>query len=182
MGKIKKSIQLFLLRRAMKRLSYRHRVVGYHHATRVALLYNATPDGKSAFINKLTKDLENDGKSVFTLGFFNQKRIPEEIMVVEKGDFVARKSFSIWMQPTSDVVRKFVEQSYDLLIDLTVQGPYMAKYIAGITKASYKTGVHHPDYLSVYDLLLHVNDQITDEQLADHVIHYLKIIKTPEEK
>ena len=166
----------------MKRHAYHRRVVGYDDAKRVALIFDAGTNGKPNFINKIIGNLEHDGKHVTTLGFFNQKRIPEGIKIGEKVGFVARKSFSVWMRPKSDVVRNFIEQRYDLLIDLTVQGPFMVKYVAGITKASYKAGVHHPDYLGVYDLLLQVNEQATDEELAVHAIHYLKIIKTPEEK
>ncbi len=182
MGKIKRVIQLYLLRRAMKRLDYRRRVVGYHNARRVALLYDAGSDGRPAFINTIINQLEHDGKSVLTLGYFNQKRIPEGVMTHEKVGFFSKKCFSLLMRPKSEVVRNFIDQPHDLLIDFTVQTHYMVKFVAGITKAFYKAGAHHPDYLSVFDLLLHLEEQTTDEKLADHVIHYLKIIKTPEEK
>ncbi len=182
MGKIKRYIQLFLLRRAMKKPEYKKRVVSYDNAKRVALLFDAGADGRPAFINKIINNLEHDGKSTFALGFFNQKRIPESLMINEKAGFVSKNCFSVWMRPKSDVVRSFVDQPYDLLIDLTTKGPFMVKYVAGITRASYKAGVHHPDFLTIYDLLLHIEDQTTDEKLADHAIHYLKIIKTPEEK
>ncbi len=182
MGKVKRSIQLYLLRRAMKKLEYKKRVVSYDNAKRVGLFFDAGADGRPAFINKIINNLEHDGKSVFVLGFFNQKKIPEGLKNNEKAGFVSKNCFSVWMRPKSDVVRNFVDQPYDLLIDLTVQGHFMVKYVAGITKASYKAGVHHSDYLCVYDLLLHLDEQTTDEKLADHAIHYLKILKTPEEK
>ncbi len=166
----------------MKRRQYRRCVVGYGNAKRIALLYDAGPDGKTAFINKIINNLEHDGKIVRAIGFFNQKRIPEGVIVNQKVGFFSKKSFSVWMYPKSETVRKFIDQPYDLLIDLTVQPHFMVKYVAGITKASYKAGAHHSDYLSVFDLLLYVDEQTTDEKLANHAIHYLKIIKTPEAK
>ncbi len=164
----------------MKRLEYSRRVVGYQNAQYVALLYDAGTDGKSEFINKIINSLERDGKSVLTLGYFNQKRIPEEAKHNEKVGFFSKNCFSLLMRPKSEAVRNFIDQQYDLLIDLTVQTHYMVKFVAGITKAYYKAGAHHPDYLSVFDLLLQVDPQTSDAELADHAIHYLKIIKTPE--
>ncbi len=166
----------------MKSLDYRRFVVGYSKAKQVAVLYDAGSDGRPAFISQIMNRLKKDGKNVVALGFFNQKRMPEGVQAIEGVHYCSRKSFSIWMRPKSQAVGQFLEQSYDLLIDLTTKGPFMVKYVAGITRASYKAGVHHPDFLTIYDLLLHIEDQTTDEKLADHAIHYLKIIKTPEEK
>lgn len=166
----------------MKRREYHRRVVGYDNARRVALLYDASPDGRPAFINKLINNLERDGKNVTALGFFNKKKIPEGVIASQKAAFFSRRSFSVWMRPKSDEVRSFIDQPHDLLIDLTVHPHFLVKLVAGITKAAYKAGVHHPDFLSVFDLLLHVDEQTSDEKLADHAIHYLKIIKTPKAK
>ena len=182
MGKIKRVIQLFLLRRAMKKLEYERRVVGYDKAKNIALLFDAGTDGRPVFISQIINKLRNDGKLVSALGFFNQKRIPEGIKSIDGVSYCSKRSFSLWMQPGSETVKAFVKKPYELMIDLTIDDSFMVKYVAGITKAFYKAGAHHPDYLSVYDLLLHIDHKTTDEKLADYAVHYLKIIKTPEEK
>ncbi len=179
--KIIRTFRLFLLRRALKSLKRRRRVIGYEKARLLALLYNTPEDDQPAFLNRLVNQLQTEGKTVDAVGFFNNRIIPENVNPSPPVRLCHKNDFAWTMRPKTAFLKDFVAREYDILIDLSSSEAYQMKYLAALSPAMYKVGANHPDFIDIYDLIINVNEQCKADELAKHVIHYLKVIKTPVE-
>lgn len=166
------------MRRLLKSVKRPRRVVDYASAGTIALLFGYDREEDARAAGALIKQLQEDGKSVSALGFVNAGNVPEEITPPEHARLCCRKDFSWLLKPKRDFLEKFTRREFDILIDLSSQHAYPMKFMAARSGAMFKTGAAHPDTNDAYDLIMQVEEDCPAAELARHIIHYLKIIKT----
>ncbi len=174
-------LRLFIIKRALKRLTREREIISYARAKRIGLLCGHGDEDHLAFLRSFIKTLEEDNKQVDALGFYQKKRKKENPILPGPIKWCTNTDFTLFLQPKIEHIKQFATQQFDILIDLSSPKAYPLKYIAAIAPAIYKAGANHSDHLNIFDLVLHVKEDCTAADLADHTIHYLKIIKTPEE-
>lgn len=177
--KIKYRIRLGLLRRSLKLPRVNRQVMGYDQARTMVLFYDMPPDATDHFIVRLIGQLKSDGKKVHDAGFINIASIPQDGKLPMHLNVFCKKDFRWNLRPRPMYLKDMLIKEYDILLDLSSLAAWPMKQMAAASRAKYKVGAHHPDYNAIYDLIIKVDDQCPDEELAKHAIHYLKIIKTP---
>ena len=166
------------MRRLLKSVNRRRRVVDYASAGKVALLFGFDREEDPRTAAALVKQLKDDGKEINALGFVNAAQVPEEVSVSEHTQLCCKKDFSWLLKPKRGFLKEFANREYDILIDLSSQQAYPMKFMAARSGAHFKTGAAHPDTNDVFDLIMQVEEDCPAAELARHIIHYLKIIKT----
>ncbi len=179
--KIKRKIRILLKRRALRSFARERHVVSYSMANHFAILFEMDSKDVLASITPFVKQLQIDNKELCFIAYYPRKRMLEAQDVPKEVTSVIRKDFTLFMQPGNEVLRQFLKKEFDILIDLSSHKAFPMKMLAALSKAKYKVGANHPDYFDIYDLILDVKDNCLPSELAKHVIHYLKIIKTPAE-
>jgi cell division protein FtsI/penicillin-binding protein 2 len=174
-------IRLFLIRRAMKRVDRERKVVSYAGATHIGVLCEPDRDDNTDFLNRFINKLKADNKKVTAIGYYSKKRMPDVSTLPQITQWFTRKDFSLFLRPQRVELQEYAKRRFDILIDLTTAGNYPMKYIAAISSASYKTGAHNSNYLNIFDFVIQVKEDCPASDFAEHIIHYLKIIKTPGE-
>lgn len=180
--KIIRWVRLFLIRRAMTQIVRQRKVISYARARQIGLLCEADGRDEMAFLNRFIEKLEADGKQITSIGYFSKKHMTDISTMPEAVQWFRRKDFSMFLRPKAAQLQNFARQPFDILIDLTSAKAHQMKYIAAISTASFKAGSHNQDYMNIFDLVLQVKVNCPVSEFAEHVIHYLKIIKTPGEK
>ncbi len=155
-------------------------MVSYAMAKRIALIYENDCDEIPDYLKQLLHRFSDDQKQTRVLVYYSGKKEKEEDISQNENCF-SRSDFSLFMKPKKDILKNFIGQKFDILLDLTSPEAFCAKYIAAVSQAVYKVGSMHEDYTDIYDLILHVRDDFTASELADCAMHYLTIIKTKEE-
>jgi len=178
--KIKYRIRLALLRRSLKTPRQNRQVMGYDQAATMALLYDLPTGASGDFIARFIGQLKSDGKQVDNAGLYCAASFPADIQVPTHLNVFCKKDFRWDLRPAALYLKELIEREYDLLLDLSSRDSWPMKLIAAASRAKYKVGAHHPDFYQIYDLIIKVDAECKDEDLAAHAVHYLKIIKTPE--
>ncbi len=163
--------------RTLKSLKRKRQVVSYDRARSIAILFAAGENGLPPFLKRLIQLFKSDGKVAVAIGYTCD--VADTAKVTEDIQLCNRKDFFWHAKPKAAFLNDFVNREYDILIDLTASGIMQMKLLAAASKAKYKTGAHHPDFLAIFDLNIKVNDDCGDEEMANHIVHYLKLIKTP---
>ncbi len=166
------------MRRLLKSSKRRRRMVDYASAGKIALLYGYDRAEDSRAAIDLINQLQADGKSVSALGFVNAGAVPEEISSPDHARLCCRKDFSWSLRPRRGFLKEFTGKEFDILIDLSSHQAHPMKFMAARSGAMFKTGAANPDTNDVYDLIMQVEEGCPAAELARHIIHYLKIIKT----
>ena len=165
------------MRQTLKSLKRKPQVISYDRARSIAILFAAGEDGPPLFLKRLIKHFRSDGKAAVALGYTSNLADPAK--VTKEIQLCNRKDFFCHAKPKALFLRDFVVRDCDILIDLTASDNMQMKLIAAASNAKFKAGAHHPDFLAIFDLNIKVSDDCGDEELASHIVHYLKLIKTP---
>ena len=178
---LRKKIQYYILRIHMARKENERAkmVMGLDEADKIGIVYDASTAADYRLIAANVKLLQDLGKKVKCIGFVQQKKLPGFIHHHVNWTFCQKRDFAWNMKPKTHPMNEFVSDQLDILIDLSSSELFYTKYLAGISKAKYKVGKFNPEQIDIFDLLMQVPDDANVQELMDHIIHYLKIIKKP---
>jgi len=177
--KIKHWIRMFFFRREMKKASRKKEVMGLEESRNIGLLYEASGEEIYRMAADLAKELQKSGKKVKALGFIPHKTKPDYLLDQLNFSYFSKKDFKWNLRLRTDTVKEFVTTEFDILIDLSPSDLLLVKHLGGLSKARYKTGKYHPEYVEVFDLMLQVDDDFPMNELIEHTLSYLKMIKKP---
>lgn len=127
-------------------------------------------DQKDTF-ELVEKELKKAGIKTNGLCYSHSKKIviPDEI----KG---FTRKHSNWSEiPKHDLAEDFIQQKFDILIDLTGQKYFQMIYVTALSVAAFKIG-YAGKAANYFDLNIEFKDQPEPEQLASQIIYYLKRI------
>lgn len=120
---------------------------------------------------RLQIELSLAGLTVESLCYVSAKKgvLPDEI----KG--FTRKQTSWSEVPELGLVDDFIQQKFDILIDLTGQQYFPVVYITALSEAAFKIGSAGKS-ANYFDLNIEFSEQPEHNLLADQILYYLKRI------
>lgn len=124
------------------------------------------------------KVMENQGKSVHIIAMQNQDI---NFVVTHQATSICRAKTDInfWGLPSSDSIKHFSSQHFDLLIDTIGEENFFSQYIALRTPASLKIVYATPteDPTEVFDLIIRGDGRVELKSFFNNIIEYLGMIK-----
>lgn len=95
----------------------------------------------------------------------------------EKVTYLNPKSISFLAKPNKIIIGKFIKETPDVLLDLTMTECFPLKYLAGASKAHCKCGISKEDY-SLYDLEIRGDRNMSRMELLEQIMYYLNTIQS----
>lgn len=176
---LKRKIAQGKLRREFKNLKRVGKVKNLEEALSVGIIYQVDREETYHLVKKYVRFLkEHEGiRKIMALGFIDVKELPPEYQSKLEFDFFTRKELSRFLKPGGITVTNFINEDYDILIDLTNEQIIPLRYILNYSRARFKVGVYSEENEKFYDLMISMKKyNIVD--FIDQVNHYLKIINT----
>jgi hypothetical protein len=99
----------------------------------------------------------------------------QEIAPSDKVVFLTKQSVSAFGKPNDTIIKNFLKEESDIVIDLTEKEIFPIKYLLGISTAHCRCGLKKADYH--YDFEISENGQVRRIDLLDQILYYLKTIK-----
>jgi hypothetical protein len=178
--KIRDWVLKLLIKRAMKRKICGDKSISLQRSKKIGIL--AFLDREEDFHRVVTfkKSLEAEGKKVMALGFFPRKNVPDFYLVQSQIDVFTKRDVNFFGVPKGAFVRSFINEKFDILIDVSIEESSALAYIAGVSAAGIKVGKYRKKMLYVYDLLIkHPHDMPFDEYVST-LKSYLLLLNTSE--
>lgn len=148
-------------------------------AKNIALVFDAGIEDELDLIKDFIKDIRDLKKSVKSVGFFNLKQVPPLQYSKLEYDFISQKELNWWGMPSDDFIKTFINEEFDILIDLTIKDYFPLKYIAATSKAKFKICAYNENKIKDFDLLLDISKDSSIKNLLKQVKHYLNFINKP---
>jgi hypothetical protein len=98
--------------------------------------------------------LREHRKRVKVIGFFTTKQIPDMAYSKLEYDFFSPKELNWFGKPSSVFIQNFMDEEYDLLIDLNIHNLFPLRYISALSKANFKVGKYYENDLDLYDMMI----------------------------
>ncbi|MBL7884451.1 MAG: hypothetical protein JNL69_10315, partial [Bacteroidia bacterium] len=103
----------------------------------VGILFDSSNPEDFELVKRYVVYLREHTKKVKVIGFFSSKNIPSLTYSKLEYDFFSLKELNWLGKPTSNIIDNFINEEYDLLIDLNIHDHFALKYIASLSKAKF---------------------------------------------
>jgi hypothetical protein len=151
------------------------------NARQIGILYELNEPSDYDTVAAFVAALQQDHKEVKALGFVRNRNLESRFLPKLSFDFFSRKDLNWFNMPGHLKVRDFINKSFDLLIDLSLNENLPLKYISGLSVAKCRIGRFDERNKDCYDLMIQA-DGTTLSDFIKQVTHYLTIINKNEDQ
>ena len=166
----------YFFNKELKKDRENRRIVNLYDAKTIGLVYDASEEPTYAVVSDFVRFFQDNQKTVKALGYVNYSRLPHYCFPKLSYDYITKKDLNWYLKPRNTKVTDFVNEEFDILIDLCMHDCFPLKYISCISKAKFKVGKFGEKHSNIYDFMLNVDKQISLEKYIKETIHYLSII------
>jgi hypothetical protein len=83
-------------------------------------------------------------------------------------------------KPSTHIIENFINEEYDLLIDLNIHDHFPLKYIAALSKAKFKVGKYKEQDEIIYDMMIDSDNTQKLKYFLRQVDTYIAMLNKPE--
>ncbi len=165
---LKLKVAIKLLSSQLASISREKKVFNLDTATTAGILWEI--DQKESF-DLIDKELKTAGIKTVSLCYFYRKNA-----VVPDGINGFTRKQTTWSEiPKTSLAQDFIDQKFDILIDLTGQRHLPILYLTALSVAAFKIG-YAGNSQNNFDLNIEFQAKPEDSQLAEQILYYLKRI------
>jgi hypothetical protein len=165
----------------IKKLKLKREAVGFDEAKKIGLLYDATDDHNYEVVKQYVKSIRSRQKDVLALGYVDKKILPSNQFAQYGLDFFTRKHLNWQMIPTYPIVTNFINEKFDILINLNSNKCFPLRYITAVSHARFRVGRFDKKDLNCYELMIQVKGDTGIRSFIEEVENYLHKIKSSHE-
>ncbi|MBK7171895.1 MAG: hypothetical protein IPH84_01395 [Bacteroidales bacterium] len=161
-----------------QKLSRTRKPLNLDNSRYIALLYYIPDEDSYKKIEDLLKLLGDRNIKVKVACYTDQKVIPHYFIPKLMQDILTVKDTNWYYFPVKPFVKDFLQEEFDILIDLSLKEYIPLLYLAANAKASLKIGRFDESHQHYYDLMIDIPQDSTLEYFIEQVMHYLNKINT----
>lgn len=151
-------------------------------AKTIGIVFDATDTIDFDLVKKYVTYLKEMKKKVKVIGFFNQKVTPAMAYSKLEYDFFSLKDLSWNNIPNSIYVKNFIEDDYDILLDLNLDDLFPLRYISSLSKARFKAGKKSEKNNSIFDMMIELEKGKNLKFYLKNLDTYLFVINKKNDK
>lgn len=146
----------------------------------VGIIFDATSAEDFELVKRYVLYLRENRKKVKVLGFYPSKRVPDMTYSKLEYDFFSEKELNWFGKPADMIVKNFINEDYDLLLDLNISDHFPLKYISALSKASFKVGKYNEKDVDIYDMMIDSDNTKTLKYFLRQVDIYITMMNKVE--
>ncbi len=109
-------------------------------AKNIGIIFDATEYISFEIVRDLVKQLSNNTISISVLGYVDSKKLIDHYLYRKGFDFFCKNDLNWYYKPISSQTEQFINEPFDILIDLSLDYLFPIHFITTSSKASFKTG------------------------------------------
>ncbi len=145
-------------------------------ANTVGILYCGDNPDDVEFIKNYVQTLRNLGKQVKSLGFIHVKELPLGLNGSMMHQYYALKELNWYYKPSSQFIDNFVNDEFDILMDLGIPEQLPIMYITSMSKAKCKVGRYMEKYVDFYDVMIEAGENKKLDYVVKTTHDYMMVL------
>lgn len=174
---LKKKTGLFVLGRRIRKLTRNKAFINLADAGSIGIVLHQVDNDIFEVIQNFIRELINEGKKVKTVGYVDLKTIPDHFLLRKGVSFFCREELNWYSVPEADFIDQFINEEFDLLIDLSLINYFPVEYIFALSRARFKVSRFNEGN-SHADLCIDIKSKTDISYLIQQLNHYLRQIKS----
>jgi hypothetical protein len=174
----KKIVRYYANKRLFKVYQNRPRnakIKTFNNSKSVGIIWNPADEGSIETYEMLRKTLQVKGLKSTGIAYIDSNREMETLTTITHSGFLHRRNVRWFGRPQTSDGMQFVQEPFDLLIDLSIIKPVALQYILVHSQATFKAGWQGEEQ-NYYDLNIDVTEQPQCRYLMEQVVFYLESI------
>ena len=178
-----KNIRLKIgLSKLTKKLGKMTRKVSYSNFSQIkniGIVWNASNTSDFLSLSKFHQKMHEKNIEVKILGYFSGKELPDQYTAIRYLTCLRRQELNFFYTPESTEANSFINNRFDVLIDLNFNKIFTLNYITVLSVASFKVGLYESERIdSPFDLMMDIKNSVNTDNYMDQVVHYLEMINS----
>lgn len=166
----------YFLKKMLPLVQRKKHFESFAKAKTVGIVFNATNKEEFELVKQYVRYLKDADKKVKALGFFNTDKVPNLTYTKLEWDFFSIKDLSWNYIPNKKIIENFINEEYDILIDLNLHHDFPLYYIASLSKAHFKIGKFNTN--ADYDLMIEMPKDKGLKYYLRNVDQYLQLLNS----
>ena len=173
-----KNIARFFLKKKMAFSSKRKKteLFNFDAVKSVGIVFSADNATQIEEIRKYMEGLHNKGKQLRAICFYKEKELPALTSSNLIIDIVLPKEVNFMGVPTASFVNGFIQNEFDLLIDLNINEVFPVEYVSAMSRASFKVGNYSKNNEAIFDVMIKIDQNKSVGYFIEQIDTYLKMI------
>lgn len=174
----KKIVRYFANKQLFKYYQTRQRstrIKTLNNSKSVGILWNPADEGSIETYESLRKALQIKGIKPTGIAYINSRREMETLTTITHSGFLHRRQVRCLGRPTSGDGIQFIQEPFDILIDLSISKAIALQYLLVYSPATFKVGWKGTEQ-NYYDLNIDVSEKPQCRYLMEQIVYYLENI------
>jgi hypothetical protein len=145
-------------------------------AKSVGIIYSADNIDEVELVKKYIGYLREKGKKVKSLGYLAQKEMPTNMKASIDQQCFTQKEVSWYYKPTANIIDTFVNEEFDVVLDLNIGEQLPLTFVASLSRGKCKVGKYSKKNEGLYDVMIETGADNTLKYLLKNVDTYMDML------
>jgi len=150
--------------------------VSLNEAVKLGVLFIGEDEQTFNTLSGFLKELRANGKKVKCLGYVSKPQVAASLRSSQDLDFFSQDDLNWHFGPESSRVRSFIDEPFDILLDIRIQKSLPVMSIAAHSKAKFKVGNYSERNEPFFDLMIESNEGMDLKEFIKQMKHYLAML------
>ncbi len=178
-----KSIRLRIgnsvLRKRMTRTKRKKHFTNIDQVKKIGIVWDASGVDEFACLSKFYQKMHENKTDVFIFGYFPGRNLPNQYTAIRYLSVIKKEELNFLYHPVTKESTTFINNRYDVLIDLNFKKLLPLQYISSLSNAGLKVGLFESGTTDTpFDLLMELKRPVNVQNYLDQVIYYLGMINS----
>jgi hypothetical protein len=177
-SKLRSVLGRYRFKKELRKVSVRHETVGFDEAKKIGILYDATDEADYEVVKEYVKKVRAEHKKeLLAMGFVDKKKLPRSQFAQYGFDFFCRKDLDFRMIPKDPIVHNFIQEPFDILINLNAERCFPLQYIAALSQARFRVGRYDRRTVHCYDMMINLKGEPGIKTMIQEIEVFLRKLK-----
>lgn len=176
-----KNIRLGIGQRMLhKKCAKAKRKVSYSNidlVKKIGIVWDATQLNDFVSLSKFYQKMNERNVEVSIMGYFPGKVLPDQYTAIRYLTCIRREEVDFFYHPVSAESISFINNRFDVLIDLNFKDVLPLRYLTSLSNAAFKVGLFNEKNDSLFDLMMELKKPVEVDNYLTQSLHYLEMIK-----
>lgn len=145
----------------------------------MGIVWDASKTDDFACLSRFFQKMHESKIDVKILGYFPGKNLPNQYTAIRYLSVIKKDELNFFYHPVSRETSAFIDNSFDVLIDLNFKKVLPLQYISSLSNAGFKVGLYETENGNPpFDLMMEIKKPVNLEDYLNQVVHYLGMINS----
>jgi uncharacterized protein YueI len=175
---IRLKIGKFLLSNKVARSKRKVQYSTFSDVRKIGIVWDASKTVEFPELSRFHQRMLDNKIDVTIFGYFPGKSLPDQYTAIRYLTCLKSDEINRVYHPASSEAKAFINNPFDILIDINFDKQFPLSYITALSRARLKVGLFQNEKSeSPFDLMMSIQNPVDIDTYLTQVVHYLEMIK-----